>query len=193
MLRDSFLCASMLQCSISGIPNKGDKVRSGCLTLIFSGAHNWAELLPHPCILGSPQQRRQNQKWPPHPCLLGGPKVGRIGTPTFSGVPNKGNKMRSGCLTPTFSGAHKWAELLRRPYILGGAQKWGSDQKWLPHPCLLGGPQVGRIATPPLHSRGSPTKGTKSKMATLGARTKLWMCSLKEHHQEIFSKNRVLA
>ena len=41
--------------------------------------------------------------------------------------------------------------------------KGGQNQNWLPEPCLLGGPKVGGNATSPLHSRGSPTKGTKSK------------------------------
>ena len=34
------------------------------------------------------------------------------------------------------------------------------------HPCLLGGPKEGGNATSPLHSRGSPTKGTKSEVKT---------------------------
>ena len=52
--------------AFSGIPNKGEqnqkcsptkgnKIRSGCLTLAFSGAQKRAEMLPHPCILGGPQ------------------------------------------------------------------------------------------------------------------------------------------
>ena len=32
---------------------------------------------------------------------------------------------------------------------------------------LLGGPQVGRIATSPLHSRGSPTKGKEIRIGCL--------------------------
>ena len=36
----------------------------------------------------------------------------------------------------------------------------------------------------PLHYGGSLAKGTKSKMAELGARTKLWMYSPKEYHQK---------
>ena len=59
----------------------------------------------------------------------------------------QGDKIRSGYLTPAFSGAHKWAELLHNPCILGGPQTRGQNQKWLPHPCLLWGPQVGGIAT----------------------------------------------
>ena len=32
-------------------------------------------------------------------------------TPAFSGFPRRGDKIKKGYLTPTFSGAHKWAEL----------------------------------------------------------------------------------
>ena len=93
------------------------------------------------------------------------PKRGRNSdvTPAFSGVPGKGGKIRSGYITPAFSGAHKWAELLRKPCILGSpqCQAWEENMKWLPHPCLLGGPEEGRIegrrAMSPQHSRGSPT------------------------------------
>ena len=70
------------------------------------------------------------------------------------------------------------------PCILGDPQKkGGQNQKWVPHPCLLGSPKKGGNATSPLHSGGSLAKGTKSKVAELGARTKLWMCSPKEYHQ----------
>ena len=39
----------------------------------------------------------------------------------------------------------------------------------------------------------SLAKGTKSKVAELGARTKLWMCSPKEYHQKKFRRNGVSA
>ena len=76
-------------------------------------------MLRHPCILGGPQQREQNQKSKPTPGVTMmhhatkrgfkdcpgflnstgrlGPKRGRkcYVTPAFSGVPNKGNKIRS--------------------------------------------------------------------------------------------------
>ena len=76
-------------------------------------------MLRHPCILGGPQQRGQNQKSKPtlgvtmmlHATKRGfkdcpgflnstgrlGPKRGRkcYVTPAFSGVPNKGDKIRS--------------------------------------------------------------------------------------------------
>ena len=71
--------------------------------------------------------------------------------PAFSRIPNakRGEKMRSGYLTPAFSGAQKRAELLRNPCILGYPQPQarGENQKWLPHPCILKGPKEGGIAT----------------------------------------------
>ena len=52
-------------------------------------------------------------------------------TPAFSEVPNKADKIRSGYITPAFLGAHKWAEFLRNPCILGGPQQRGQNQNWL--------------------------------------------------------------
>ena len=65
-----------------------------------------------------------------------------------------------------WTATYKWTEMLHNPCILGDPQQRGQNQNWLPHPCLLGGPKVGGNATEPLHSRGSPTKGTKSELAT---------------------------
>ena len=68
----------------------------------------------------------------------------------FSGIPSTkhGEKIRSGHLTPAFLGAQKGAGLLRNPCILGGPQHQarGENQKWIPHPCLPGGPKTGGIA-----------------------------------------------
>ena len=98
-----------------------------------------------------------------------GPKRGRnhYVTPAFSGVTKAkhGEEIRTGCLILAFSGAQKRAELLRNTYILGGPQRQarGKNQKWPCHPCLLGVPNEGGIATQPLHSRGSPTPSTRRK------------------------------
>ena len=77
-------------------------------------------------------------------------------------MPSAGHKIRRGCLnlalsaakrgrncyvTPAFSKAHKWPELLRNPCILKGPNRREKNQKWLPHHRLLRGPQVGGIAT----------------------------------------------
>ena len=174
-------------------PTKGNKIRSGCLTFAFSRAQKRAKMLRHPCNLRDPQcQARgaksevvpnigeQYQKCSPHPYLLGGPKEGGNATSPLhsqgSPTPSTGSKIRSGCLTPTFSGAKKRAEMLHHPCILddperqarGGKSKvvpnkGEENQKWLPHPYLLGGPEEGRNATPPLHSRGSPMPSAGSQ------------------------------
>ena len=118
-----------------GSPTKGNKIRSGCL----SGSQKRAEMLYHP--------------WVPK-------EGGNAIAPLHSrGSPTEGNKIRSGCLTPPFSGAqkraevlrdlrsrgsrnkgtkskvaHKWVEVLRKPYVLRGprkgVQKWPAPGSW---------------------------------------------------------------
>ena len=38
------------------------------------------------------------------------------------------------------------------------------NQKWLPQPCLLGGPEEGLNAMSPVHSQGSPTPSVGRKI-----------------------------
>ena len=105
-----------------GIPKQVDKNRNGCLTRAFSGgAQKTAELLRSRCVLNGSQRRGQNQKFLPHLCLLGGAKRGHewYGTPALSRMPEQGEKIRNGCLTPAFSGAKKRVKLLRNPAFLG--------------------------------------------------------------------------
>ena len=40
----------------------GDKIRIGCLTPAFSGAHKRAGMLRNPCVLGTPT-KETNQNW----------------------------------------------------------------------------------------------------------------------------------
>ena len=111
--------------------------------------------------------------------------------------------------------AHKWARWLHHPCRLGDPHRFSAGGK------IRSGPQMGKVATSPTPPRGSPppksegekqkcpkkggyatsplhyggsiAKGTKPKVAELGARTKLWMCSPKEYHQEKNRKNDVSA
>ena len=184
-------------CILGDPQTKGDKIRGGSLTPAFSGAHKWAEMLRHPSYSGIPKQRGTKSEVAPSHLPSRGPTSGQkcYVTPAFWGIPKtKGNKIRSGSLTSTFSEAHKWAEMLRHPCILGNPQnKGGQYQKWVPHPCLLGSPKKGRKCYVTLASGGSLAQGTKSKVAESGAMTKLWMCNPKEYHQKIFRKNGVSA
>ena len=52
----------------------------------------------------------------------------------------KGDKIRSGYLTPAFSGAQKRAQVLCNTCIVGDSQHEArrENPKWLPHPFLLG-------------------------------------------------------
>ena len=65
-----------------------------------------------------------------------------------------GNNIRSGCLTPTFSGAQKRAEVQCHPYVLEGPLQKGTEtkvaHKWAEvqsHPSVLGGPLQKRTRT----------------------------------------------
>ena len=86
-------------------------------------------MLCSPCILGGAQKQGQNHIRLPRPYLLGGPQVGGecYVTPTLSGVPIRGDKIRIGCLTLAFSGAHKWSLILCNAYALEGPQE-GQNQ-----------------------------------------------------------------
>ena len=154
------------------VPNKGkqnqkrsptteNKIRSGCLTFAFSGAHKRAEMLRNPCILGNlqrqargtkpevvPNKQEQNQKWLPHPCLPGGPKEGENATSALHsrGSPTKRIKIQRGCHTLAFSEAQKRAEMLCHPCILGGPQGQArrAKSKVAASPLLSQGPKRGR-------------------------------------------------
>ena len=115
-------------------PSTGSKIRKGCLTLAFSGAQRRAEMLRHPCILGGPQRQAR------------GAKSERAAPP----LPSRGPKTEWKCyVTLAFSG-------------VPNAKRGEQNRKRLPHPCPLRGPKQGGNATPPLHSRGSPTPSAGS-------------------------------
>ena len=125
------------------------KIRSGYLTLAFSGAQKRAEFLRNRCILREPQQRGIKSEVAAPPLASRRPIRGQncYVNPAFSGIPNakRGDEIRSGYLIPAFSGAHKRAELLCNACILGDPQQRGRKSE---------------VATPPLPSRG-PKKGRK--------------------------------
>ena len=100
-----------------------------------------------------------------HPCILGVPQLRGTNLKVVApSLPSWGPKRGRKCyITLAF---------------LGIPNVGDKNQKWLPHPCLVGGPGEGPIAMSPVHSRGSPTpstwrkfksgplqKGTKSKVA----------------------------
>ena len=88
------------------------------------GAQKRAEMLHHPCILGGPQQREQNQKSKPTP-----------GVTLMHHATKRGFKYCPGFLNSTMMvGAQKRAEMLHHPCILGGPQQREQNRKSKPTP-----------------------------------------------------------
>ena len=135
--------------AVSGIPTA---VERGAKSEV---AHLWAKWLRHPCRLGDPHRFRAGGE------IRSGPLVGKV---AMSPLPSQGSP-------PLQSGggksevAHLWAKWLRHPCHLGD-----------PHRCRAGGeirsgPLVGKVATSPLPSRGSPplqSRGGNQKWPTCG-------------------------
>ena len=138
--------------AFSGVPKQGDKVNGGpqvggsATSPIGSWgspnkgtksmvAHKWAEVLHHPCVLRGPQTRGQSQWWPTsgRNCCI---------TPAFSGVPKNGDNVKGG---PPVGGSA--TSPLRSPGSPNTGTKSKVAHKWaevLHHPCILGGPQTRR-------------------------------------------------
>ena len=131
-------------------------------------------MLGLPCTPGDPQRLARAAKNRNGPLQRGtksevaastlpsrGPKRGQdcSVTPAFSGIPNakRGEGKKSGVVP----------------------NKGEQNQKWLPHPCLLGGPKEGGNARSPLHSRGSPTLSAGSKKSKMvpnkGEQNQKWL------------------
>ena len=148
--------------AVSGIPTAAEQEEKSEV------AHKWAPWLRHPCCLGDPQRFRAGGK------IRNGPLVGKVAT---SPLPSRGSPPlqsggknqkwptcgQSGYVTLAVSGIPTASERVAKSEM---AHKW---TKWLRHPCRLGdphrfraggkirsGPLVGKVATSPLPSRGSP-------------------------------------
>ena len=109
-----------------GVLSEGDKIQSDYPTLAFCGAQKWAELLQDPGSLRGPHKGTRS-KVATSPPRSWGPTSGLncYVTRAFSRVPTQRDQMKSGYLTPTFSRAHKWAEVLHNPCVFRGAQTSG--------------------------------------------------------------------
>ena len=178
--------------AVSGIPTAcraGGKIRSGPLVgkvatsplpsrgsppLAERGAKSevarlWAKWLCHPCRLGDPQLQSggQNQKWP---------ACGQSGyvTPAVSGIPTA---LKRGAKSEV---AHLWAKWLRHPCSLRNPHRFKARGK------IRSGPLVGKVATSPLPSLGSPplqSGGAKSEVAHLWAKWLCHPCRLGDSHR----------
>ena len=146
-------------------------------------AHLWAKWLRHPCRLGDPHRFTAGGK------IRSGPLVGKVATSPLpsrgSPPPQSGGQIQkwptcghSGYVTPAVSGiptasergeksevAHLWAKWLRHPCRLGDPHRFRAGGK------IRSGPVVGKVATSPLPSPGSPplhSRGQNQKWPTCG-------------------------
>ena len=163
--------------AVSGIPTASER---GAKSEV---AHLWAKWLRHPCRLGDPHRFRAGGK------IRSGPLVGKVAT---SPLPSRGSPPlqsggqnqkwptcgQSGYVTPAVSGiptaskrgaksevAHLWAKWLRHPCRLGDPHRFRAGGK------IRSGPLVGKVATSPLPSQGSPppqSGGQNQKWPTCG-------------------------
>ena len=159
--------------AVSGIPTASERRAKSEVAPL------WAKWLRHPCRLGDPHRFRAGGK------IRSGPLVGKVAmSPLRSGgspqLESGGQNHKSptcgqnGYVTPAVSGVPTAAERGGKSEV---TDLWA---KWLRHPCRLGdphrfkaggkirsGPQVGKVATSPLPSRGSPPlqSGGKNQMA----------------------------
>ena len=163
--------------AVSGIPTASER---GAKSEV---AHKLAKWLRHPCRLGDPHRFGAGGK------IRSGPLVGKV---AMSPLPSRGSPPlqsggenqkwptygQSGYVTPAVSGIPTASEQREKSEVL---HLWA---KWLCHPCRLGdphrfraggkirnGPLVGKVATSPLPSPGSPPlqgEGGKQKWPSSG-------------------------
>ena len=137
-------------CLLGGSPINEDKNRSAHIILAFSGPRNWAEWLHNLCLLGNSTNNgdkirsayiipplsgaRNWTQWLHNPCLFGSPTtMGTRSQMVPSSLVSRGPGIgRNGYITPVFSGV---------------PQQWGQNEMRLHHPCFLGGPEWGGMAT----------------------------------------------
>ena len=182
--------------AVSGIPTASERVGKAKV------AHLWAKWLRHPCRLGDPHRFRAGGT------IGSGPLVGKVAT---APLPCRGSPQlqsggqnqklpaygQSGYVTPAVSGIptavergpnQKWPTCGQSGYVAHAvsgiptaSQRGGGG--------ITSGPLVGKVATSPLPSRGSPGISTaservrKSEVAHLWAKWLRHPCRLGDSHR----------
>ena len=148
-------------------------------------------MLPHPCILGDAQTKRDKiGSGCLTPAILGAQNRSEmLCNPAFSGIPKQrgtksqvaasplhspgltkqgGDKIKIGCLTPAFSGAQKRAEMLPHPCILEHPQAKGDKIKiGCLTPAFFGAPMRAELLPHPCILMDPQTKREKIRIGRL--------------------------
>ena len=148
--------------AVSGIPTASERGRKSEV------AHKWAKWLRHPCRLGDPHRLRAGGK------IRSGPQVGKVATsplPSRGSPPlQSGGKIRSGPQmgqvatsalpsrgSPSLQSREvnqKWPTSGQSGYVT--PRRLGDPHRFRARGKIRSGPQVSKVATSPLPSRGSP-------------------------------------
>ena len=134
--------------AFSKSPKQGKQFEVVASTLPSWGALKRGELQRNNCVLGHPQTTSKSEVAAP-PMPSQGPKRGQncYATPPLAGKPKQVDKIETGCLTLAFSGGGGGHQCYVTPQFSGNPRTGRQNQKWLPHPCLLGSRKEGVIAT----------------------------------------------
>ena len=93
-----------------------------------------------------------------------GSPMPRAGRKIKSGPQQRGTKCEVAAPPLSYRGPKSGRKCKVTPAFSGIPNIVERNLKWLPHPCLLGGPKESRSATSPLHYQGSPTASAGSKI-----------------------------
>ena len=119
--------------AVSGIPTASEAGEKSEV------AQKWANWLRHLCRLGNPHRFGSRGE------IRSGPQVGKVAT---SPLPSRRSPpLQVGAKSEV---AHLWAKWLRHPCRLGDPHRLRAGGK------IRSGPLVGKVATSPVRSRGSP-------------------------------------
>ena len=133
----------------SPLPSSGAKSGHKCyITPHSGGSPTKGNTIRSGCLTRAFSGAQKRAEMLCHPSSLGGPQQrGTKSEVAASPLPSQGPKKGRKCyVTRAFSGV---------------PEKEEQNQKGLPHPCLLGGPKVGRNATSPRILGGPQQRGTQ--------------------------------
>ena len=152
-------------CILGGLQQRATKSEQTPSAMPSRGPKSGRKCYVTPAFSEVPTKGGPNQNWRPQPCLLAVPKVGGSAPSPLNsqGSPTKGNKIRIDCLSHAFSGAQKWAEVLRHPCILGGPHQRGTKSELAASAMPSRGPKSGwKCYVTPAFS-GVPNKGEQNQ------------------------------
>ena len=146
ILRDHQKGATKSEVATSPLPSRGPKGGQNCnVTLRSRGSRTKGNKIRSAYLIHGFSGGQRRAKVLRNPCVLGGPqKRGTKSEMATSPLPSRGAKRgRNSYISPAFSGVPNKEE---------------ENQKWLPHPCLLGGAKSAAVLRNPCIS-GDPQQG----------------------------------